>query len=116
MGISFEIWYTAALLLIMNMLLIIEVLEIEVVIFSTLLLLIAGKVITLKEAFVGFPNEGMLTISLMYRVFERKKLLGILSQKDCFAIACEDNSMPSFLQALVLGSILQMNQVFWIGP
>ena len=65
MEIGFGIWYTAALLLIMSILLFMEVLEIEVVIFSTLLLLITGKVITLKEAFVGFSNEGMLTIALM---------------------------------------------------
>ncbi|MFN3531503.1 MAG: SLC13 family permease [Candidatus Brocadia sp.] len=80
MGIGFGIWYTAALLLIMSVLLFLEVLEIEVVIFSTLLLLIAGKVITLKEAFSGFSNEGMLTIALMYVVVGAFSNTGMLNQ------------------------------------
>ncbi|GAN34569.1 MAG: SLC13 family permease [Candidatus Brocadia sp. AMX2] len=80
MEIGFGIWYTAALLLIMSILLFMEVLEIEVVIFSTLLLLITGKVITLKEAFVGFSNEGMLTIALMYVVVGAFSNTGMLNQ------------------------------------
>jgi di/tricarboxylate transporter len=78
--ISFGIWYTAALLLIMSILLFLEVLEIEVVIFSALLLLIAGKVITLKEAFIGFSNEGMLTIALMYVIVGAFSNTGMLNQ------------------------------------
>lgn len=80
MGIGFEIWYTSALLLIMSILLFLEVLEIEVVIFSTLLLLIIGGVITLKEAFIGFSNEGMLTIALMYVVVGAFSNTGMLNQ------------------------------------
>ncbi|MDN3513139.1 MAG: SLC13 family permease [Candidatus Brocadia sp.] len=77
---GFEIWYTAALLLIMSVLLFLELVEIELVIFSTLLLLIIGKVITLKEAFIGFSNEGMLTIALMYVVVGAFSNTGMLNQ------------------------------------
>ena len=80
MGTGFEIWYTSALLLIMSILLFLEVLEMEVVIFSTLMLLIIGGVITLKEAFIGFSNEGMLTIAMMYVVVGAFSNTGMLNQ------------------------------------
>jgi hypothetical protein len=39
-----------------------ETFDPDIDIFSSLLLLIGSKVITLKEAFVGFSNSGMLTV------------------------------------------------------
>lgn len=38
------------------------------IVFSTLLLLLAGKVITVDEAFVGFSNKGMLTVGFLFVV------------------------------------------------
>ncbi len=63
---EFELWYTAVLLVLMSILLVVEIVQIELVMFTVLLLLIVGDVITVKEAFSGFSNEGMLTIGLLF--------------------------------------------------
>jgi di/tricarboxylate transporter len=65
---EFEIWYTAVLLLIMSIFLIWEWIEVEVTLFTVLLLLVIGRVITLQDAFAGFSNEGMLSIAFLFVV------------------------------------------------
>ncbi|TVM03170.1 MAG: SLC13 family permease [Candidatus Brocadia sp. WS118] len=77
---GFKMWFTLVLLLLMSIFLFVEIVEMEVVVFSTLLLLIIGGVVTLKEAFVGFSNEGMLTIALMYIVVGAFSNTGMLNQ------------------------------------
>jgi di/tricarboxylate transporter len=61
-----ELIYTASLILLMTVLLIRETFETELVVFGTLILLTAGGVITIEEAFSGFSNQGMLTIAFLF--------------------------------------------------
>lgn len=49
----------------MTVVLIREWLEVELTLFSTLLLLLAARVITLDEALAGFSNEGMLSVGML---------------------------------------------------
>lgn len=63
---DFAFWYTLGILIIMSIALVKEWMEVEIIIFSALILLLAGQVITVKEAFAGFSNEGMLTIGLLF--------------------------------------------------
>jgi len=65
---GFEFWYTSSLVILMSVFLFWEILEVELTVFGVLMLLIIGDVITLKEAFAGFSNEGMLTIALLFVV------------------------------------------------
>ncbi len=65
---DFQFWYTLVLLIITTILLVKEVFETELTLLSFLFLLILGKVVTVKEAFVGFSNEGMLTIGFLFIV------------------------------------------------
>ncbi len=65
---EFSIIYTAVLLLLLSAFLIMEIVEVDVAIFSTLLLLIVGGVIDVKEAFSGFSNHGMLTVGFLFIV------------------------------------------------
>jgi hypothetical protein len=51
---SFEIYYTAAVVILMSIALIKEIAKPALIIFSALILLILGDVITVSEAFVGF--------------------------------------------------------------
>jgi len=76
----FEFWYTLSLLILMSVLLVKEWLEAELVLFTTLLLLVIGKVVTVKEAFSGFSNEGMLTIGLLFIVAGALHSTGALNQ------------------------------------
>ncbi len=66
--IDFKLWYTAVLLIIMTVFLVKEIFETDIVLFSILLLLLAGGVINLDEMFVGFSNHGMLTVALLFVV------------------------------------------------
>ena len=65
---EFQLIYTTVLLLLMSVVLVKEWLDTEITIFSTLILLIIGKVITVKEAFAGFSNVGVLSIGILFVV------------------------------------------------
>lgn len=77
---EFSFWYTAALLLVMTIVLVLEVIEADIAIFSVLILLIIGGVIDVQEAFAGFSNHGMLTIGFLFIVASALQKAGILNQ------------------------------------
>ncbi len=52
----------------MTVVLVFELLEVDIAIFSSLLLLIIGGVVSPKEAFSGFSNHGMLSIGFLFIV------------------------------------------------
>jgi len=66
--ISFPFCYTTLLLIILTIVLFKEWIETEIAIFSILLLLIIGKVVSVQEAFSGFSNIGVLSIGLLFVV------------------------------------------------
>ncbi len=76
---NFEFYYTLALFFILTFLLIKEILPPEISIFSVLLLLLIGNVITVKEAFIGFSNEGMLTIGLLFAISGALQTTGVMN-------------------------------------
>lgn len=76
---TFNFYYTLALFILLTFLLIKEVFPPEVSIFSVLLLLLIGNVITVKEAFSGFSNEGMLTIGLLFAISGALQATGVLN-------------------------------------
>ena len=65
---NFSFCYTLILLVLMTIFLVKEIFDPDIVIFSSLLLLTIGRVITIKEAFVGFSNSGMLTVGFLFIV------------------------------------------------
>ena len=77
---NFPFLYTLILLVLMTIFLVKEIFDPDIVIFSSLLLLIVGKVITIKEAFVGFSNSGMLTVGFLFIVARALQETGILNQ------------------------------------
>ena len=79
MTCSFEFIYTFSLLIIMTVLLIKDWFSTEIVIFSTTLLLLVGKIITIEEAFSGFSNTGVLTIGLLFVVAGSLQTTGALN-------------------------------------
>lgn len=89
----FEFWYTLALLVFMSVALVREWFEPELIFFSVLLLLIAGNVVDLKEAFSGFSNEGMITIALLFVVAGALYHTGALSQINRFIFGDSGSSV-----------------------
>ncbi|MCD6374574.1 MAG: SLC13 family permease [Caldisericaceae bacterium] len=77
---DFQLWYTLVLLFITSILLIKESFETELILLSFLFLLILGKVISVKEAFVGFSNEGMITIGFLFIVAAGLNNSGLMAQ------------------------------------
>ncbi|MBN2425504.1 MAG: anion permease [Calditrichaceae bacterium] len=61
-----------------------EWIEIELSMFSAVLLLVLGRVITVEEAFSGFSNEGMLTIGLMFILAGSLYYSGLISHLSVF--------------------------------
>lgn len=76
---DFAFIYTAAIIAVMTILLIVDALEPDVVIFSALIMLMLGKVITVEEAFAGFANNGMLTVMFLFVVAAAFQKTGILN-------------------------------------
>ncbi|MFO8165746.1 MAG: SLC13 family permease [Desulfatiglandales bacterium] len=64
----------------MTVFLVKEILDPDIVIFSSLLLLIVGKIVTIQEAFVGFSNSGMLTVGFLFIVAKALQETGVLNQ------------------------------------
>lgn len=60
--------YTAVIVLLMGLALAREVLRPSVIVFSALLLLLFGHIITVDEAFDGFSNKGMITVGFLFVV------------------------------------------------
>ena len=77
MGIEF--WFTLLLLAAMTYLLAREVMEPEVVLFGTVLLLLGARIITVGEAFAGFSNEGLITLALLFIVAGSLQVTGAVN-------------------------------------
>ena len=75
----FEFWFTAILVSAMTLVLIFEILDADIAVFSALLLLILGGVINVDEAFCGFSNQGMLTVGFLFIVAAALQKTGVLN-------------------------------------
>ncbi len=62
----FELIFTSSVIILMIIALAKEWFNPAGIVFSALLLLIAGGVITINEAFAGFSNKGMLTVGFLF--------------------------------------------------
>ncbi|GJQ64620.1 MAG: sodium:sulfate symporter [Melioribacteraceae bacterium] len=76
----FDFWFTLALFLILTLVLVKEWVFPEIALFSVLMLLVVGKVITVEEALSGFANEAMLIIGLLFVIAGSFKSTGILDK------------------------------------
>ncbi|OHB70029.1 MAG: hypothetical protein A2W17_03005 [Planctomycetes bacterium RBG_16_41_13] len=94
-------WYTLSLLIIMSVLLVLDIIELEVLFFSILLLLLMGKIITLEEAFAGFSNVGMLTIALLFVIAGALSNTGMLKQISPIILGKENTSISRTLLRLL---------------
>jgi len=63
----------------MTALLIMEVYDVSFILFGAMLLLMLGNIITPKEAFSGFSNQGMLSIGFLYVLAYAVQSTGILN-------------------------------------
>jgi len=78
--LDFPFWYTIILLVLMTIFLVKEIFDPDIVIFSSLLLLIVGRVISINEAFIGFSNSGMLTVGFLFIIAKALQETGVLNQ------------------------------------
>ncbi len=65
---DFAFIYTSLILIALTTILVLELIEVDIAIFSSLILLVIGGVIDVKEAFSGFSNHGMLTVAFLFVV------------------------------------------------
>jgi di/tricarboxylate transporter len=63
-----QTWFTIIVVLVMVIALAKDILRPPLVVWSALLLLILGKVVSIDEAFVGFSNTGMITVAFLFIV------------------------------------------------
>ncbi|WP_456439249.1 SLC13 family permease [Caldithrix abyssi] len=89
---DFQFWYTLILLILTTYFLVKEIFETELTLLSFLFLLILGKVINVKEAFVGFSNEGMLTIGFLFIVAAGLSNSGLMGRLQNFLFGKSNHS------------------------
>ncbi len=77
---SFEFIYTIVIIILMALFLIRETFESAVVVFSAMIFLLLGGVISVNEAFHGFANHGMLTVAFLFIVAAALQQTGILTE------------------------------------
>jgi len=65
---DFALWYTLLLMMLMSLALALELFQPAFVVFTTLIFLVLGNVISIDEAFIGFSNKGMLTVGILFIV------------------------------------------------
>ena len=95
--LDFHFIYTAVLLILLTLALVKEVFSPDLIIFSVLLLLVVGGVITVQEAFAGFSNHGMLTVGVLFVVAGALQKTGILNRVGNFLLGGHEQSISSKL-------------------
>lgn len=85
----------------MTILLVKEIFEPEITIFSALLLLTIGGVIEVKEALAGFSNDGMLTVGVLFVVAEALKQTGMLNHLGSFLLGNNQQGISNKLIRLL---------------
>ena len=86
---AFEFWYTAVLIVLMTVCLVLEVIEADIIVFSVLVLLTLGGVIDVSETFQGFSNHGMLTVGFLFIVAGAMHKTGALNRVGEFLLGKE---------------------------
>jgi di/tricarboxylate transporter len=98
---SFNFWITLILLILLTVFLIKEIFPPEVTIFSVLIALVISGVITVKDAFSGFSNEGMLTIGFLFVIVGAIKSTGILNNFADIIFGKKPSSYPRMLTRIL---------------
>jgi len=98
---TFEFWYTTILFIAMIVILVRELVEAEIAIFSVLILLLIGGVINVKQTFIGFSNEGMLTIALLFIVASAIHNSGAISRLNKLIFGKSESGITSKLFRLL---------------
>lgn len=97
---DFTSWYSALLSVLLTIVLIKEYIEAEIAVFTVLLLMIAGGVIDVEEAFAGFSNHGMLTVGFLFIVAGALQRTGVLERIGDSLLGKEGKTTAKLLRLL----------------
>jgi len=98
---EFAFIYSAIIIVVMTIVLIKEFTEPDIAIFSALILMVVGRVISVDEALVGFSNKGMLTVGFLFIVAEALRQTGILNKISSSLLGNNKKSISSKLLRLL---------------
>ena len=98
---EFEFIYSAIIIVVMTFVLIKEIIEPDITIFSALILMVVGRVISVDEALVGFSNKGMLTVGFLFIVAEALRQTGIVNKIGSSLLGNNKKSISSKLLRLL---------------
>ena len=76
---NFNFYFSFIVLIALTFVLVKEIVSPEVAIFSALMLFLLMKIITVKEAFAGFSNPGVISIALLFIVAGGLKSAGLMN-------------------------------------
>ena len=75
---SFDFYLTFVILIILTIVLVRDVVSAEIAVFGSLIVFLLAKIITVKEAFAGFSNPGVISIALLFIVAGGLKSAGLM--------------------------------------
>ncbi|HMA62286.1 MAG TPA: SLC13 family permease, partial [bacterium] len=64
----FQFYYVVIIIILMTIALVKEFYRPSILIFTALILMYAGGIISLDQTFMGFSNHGMLTVAVLFVV------------------------------------------------
>ncbi|MBN1951154.1 MAG: SLC13 family permease [Bacteroidales bacterium] len=76
----FEIFFTATVIILLTLLLVLEVARPVYLMLSALLVLTLGGILDVRDAFAGFSNLGMLTIAVLYIIATTLQSSGLFTR------------------------------------
>ncbi len=76
---SFNFYFTFVILIILTVVLVKDIVSAEIAVFGALIIFLLAKIITVKEAFAGFSNPGVISIALLFIVAGGLKSAGLMN-------------------------------------
>ena len=101
MDITFSLIYTASLIVLMSVVLVKKWIGAEITVFGTLVFLLLGEVVTVKEAFAGFSNVGVLTVALLFIVAGALQTTGALDYFTPYIFGNKQGTVTSKLSRIL---------------
>lgn len=103
---TFEMVFVLFIILVMLIILFLNIARPDIVVFSTLVILLVTGVLTTKEAVSGFSNEGMLTIASLFIVTGAVQKSGLIDELMQKWLEGSKTQMESMIRFLVPVSVL----------
>lgn len=99
---SFNFYFTFVVLIVLTVVLVKDIVSAEIAVFGSLIIFLLAKIISVKEAFAGFSNPGVISIALLFIVAGGLKSAGLMNTLSGIMLGKNNSSLRFKLLRLML--------------